>query len=195
MNCPTTTFARFKLYNPPHTTMNIFKPILSAFFLAFSLQPSAFGQAPASGAVLIDGIAAHVNNHVITINEVMREIPGGLFRDLSGEAREARLREVFKATLNAMIDGKLILDEAKATGAQLAKWAVSNRAQEILDSFFKGDRSLLNAELAKDGKTYDEWLKELEDDMLIQYMRYHNVDRVLSVAPKDVRALFDLRSN
>ena len=139
---------------------------------------------------LIDGVAAHVNKHVITINEVLREIPGGLFRDLPPEEREARRREVYDLTLNAMIDGKLILDEARGTGAQLAAWAVNNRAQEIIDNHFKGDRALLAAELAKDGKTFDEWRKELEEDMLIQYMRYHNVERNISIAPKDVRAYY-----
>jgi len=137
---------------------------------------------------LVDGVAAHVNRHIITINEVHREIPGGLFRDLPVAEREARLREVYEATLNAMVDGKLILDEARATGAQLAAWAVNNRAREILDNHFKGDRALLEAELAKDGKTYDEWRAELEEDMLVQYMRFHNVERTLSIAPREVRA-------
>ena len=167
---------------------------------SFSLQPSAFSLLPfalcllpfafclAQKTVLVDGIAAHVNSHVITIHEVMREIPGGILKDLPKDEREERLREIFNATLSAMIDGRLILDEAKATGAQLAPWVVNNRAQEILDTFFKGDRAQLVAELAKDGKTHDEWRKELADDMLIQYMRHHNVERVTSVAPKDVRA-------
>ena len=149
---------------------------------------SALGHADEPRTRLIDGVAAHVNKHVITINEVLREIPGGLFRDLPPDEREARRREVYDLTLNAMIDGKLILDEARGTGAQLAAWAVNNRAQEIIDAHFKGDRALLAAELAKDGKTYDEWRKELEEDMLIQYMRYHNVERNISIAPKDVRA-------
>jgi len=139
---------------------------------------------------LIDGVAAHVNKHVITINEVHREIPGGLYRNLPPDEREARLREVYDATLNAMIDGKLILDEARGTGAQLAAWAVNNRVQDIVDTHFKGDRALLTAELAQGGKTFDEWRKELEEDMLIQYMRYHNVDRTLTIAPKDVRAYY-----
>ena len=165
------------------------KKLLPLLLLPLALRAQA--PAPASGTVLVDGIAAHVNSHVITINEVMREIPGGLFRDLPAGERETRLREVYAATLNAMIDGRLILEEAKASGAQLAAWAVNNRVQEILDTHFKGDRANLVAELAKDGKTLDEWRGELEDDMTIQYMRYQNVDRVLNVAPKDVRAHYD----
>jgi len=147
-------------------------------------------QQSATAPRLVDGVAAHVNKHVITINEVLREIPGSIFRDFAPEEREARLREIYEATLNAMIDGKLILDEARGTGAQIAGWAVNNRAQEILETFYKGDRAILNAELAKDGRTHGEWIKELEEDMIIQYMRYHNVERTINVAPKDVRAYY-----
>ena len=144
----------------------------------------------AQNTKLVDGVAAHVNSHTITIAEVMREIPGGLFRDLPADEREARYREVYTATLNAMIDAKLILDEAKASGAQIASWAIDSRVQEILDRSFKGDRALLTAELAKEGKTFDEWRKELEDDMTIQYMRYHNIERALVVPPKNIRAFY-----
>ena len=154
----------------------------------FCLLPFTF--CLAQKTVLVDGIAAHVNSHVITIAEVMREIPARLILELPPEAREARSREIYNRILDAMIDGKLILDEAKASGAQLMQWAVNNRVQEILDASFRGDRVLLASELAKRGKTVEDWRKELEDDMLIQYMRYHHVERVVSVAPKDVRAYY-----
>ena len=156
-------------------------------FLPLLLLPAAL---LAQNAKLIDGVAAHVNSHTITIAEVMREIPPGLFRDLPADEREARYREVYDATLNAMIDAKLILDEAKASGAQIASWAIDSRVQEILDRSFKGDRALLTAELAKEGKTLEEWRKELEDDMTIQYMRFHNIERVLVVPPKNIRAFY-----
>ena len=146
--------------------------------------------ASAQNAKLVDGVAAHVNSHTITIAEVMREIPPGLFRDLPAAEREARYREVYDATLNAMIDSRLILDEAKGGGAQIAAWAIDSRVQEIVDRSFKGDRALLTAELAKEGKTFEEWRKELEDDMTIQYMRYHNIERVLAVPPKSIRAFY-----
>jgi hypothetical protein len=111
-------------------------------------------------------------------------------QDLPVAEREAFLREIYAATLNAMIDAKLILDEAKASGAQIAPWAIESRVQEILDRAFKGDRAQLVAELAKEGKSFDDWRKELEDDMTIQFMRYNNIDRVLVVPPKSIRDFY-----
>lgn len=165
-------------------------------FPAILLAQTPLNAPPATDSkpLIIDGIAAYVNNHTITITEVMKEIPGGLFKDLPAAEREPRLREIYSATLNAMIDSKLILDEAKASGAQLAAWAIDSRVQEIRDKNFKGDQALLAAELAKEGKTYGDWRTELEDDMTIQYMRYHNVDRTIVVPPKNIRAYYATNS-
>ena len=45
--------------------------------------------APAQNTKLIDGVAAHVNSHTITIADVMREIPGNLFPGLPRASRSA----------------------------------------------------------------------------------------------------------
>jgi hypothetical protein len=135
----------------------------------------------------VDGIAAYVNNHTITVADVWREMSPGV--------TAANEDEVFNGILANMIDAKLVLDEAKATSVQIAAWAVDARVQEILDREFKGDHDLLATELARARKTHESWRQELEEVMIVQYMVHHNIERVLVVPPKDIRAFYADRTD
>lgn len=170
-------------------TLSLLVPALLAATLS-AQENGGFLERLAGKPQRVDGVAAYVNQHVLTIADVMREIPGALVNELPAGEREQKLRQIYTATLNAMVDSKLILDEAKASGAQIASWAIESRMQEILDQNFKGDPALLSERLARERKTRAEWRQELEEDMTIQYMRYHNVDRVVVVPPREIRAFY-----
>ena len=154
-------------------------------FLALGPQPLALLLLPCAllaqtTSRRVDGVAAYVNNHTITIADVWREMPPNV--------PAAEEDEVFAVILNAMVDAKLILDEARATNMQMPAWAVDARVQEIMDRNFKGDHDLLAAELVRARKTQEGWRRELEEEMIVQSMRIHHIERTLVVPPKDVRA-------
>jgi len=163
---------------------------VAGILAALALLPAAHAQPPADKSMLLDGVAAYVNDRMITIADVMTEVRNSVWVELPRAEREAKLRELYTATLDAMIDRRLILDAAKAANAKIAPWAVENRVQEILDQRFGGDRARLIAALKEQRMIYEEWRQSIEDDLMIQLMRYTYVDRNVAVSPKEIRAYF-----
>ncbi|MBM4163843.1 MAG: hypothetical protein FJ222_05325 [Lentisphaerae bacterium] len=141
-------------------------------------------------ALLIDGVAAYVNEAVITIAEVMAEVRGSVWADLPAADREQQLHQLYKATLDAMINRRLILDSAKASGASIAPWAVDERVQEVVNRQFGGDRAKLTTALAAQRTTLDEWRKTIEEELIVQSMRYTHVEKHVTVSAQAVRDFY-----
>lgn len=143
-------------------------------------------------AILMDGVAAYVNDAVITISEVMNEVRRSpLARAADRDAYERQMRERYRATLNAMIDRRLILDYAKKTKAQLQPWAVDARIREIVANNFDGDQTKLYDLLSERKVSVEEWKRGLEEDMLLSAMRYQYVEKRVSVTPSEIRAEYE----
>jgi len=144
-----------------------------------------------SAAMLIDGVAAYVNTEMITIADVMNEVRRSPWSETSPERREKRLRELYSATLNALIDRKLILAAAKKSKMELLSWVVDNRIREIVVNNFEGDQTKLHNLLADRKIAYEEWRKNIEEDLMITSMRNHQVEKRVSPTPSEVRAEYE----
>ena len=142
-------------------------------------------------AVLLDGVAAYVNAEMITIAEVMSEVRRSPWAETAPELREKRLRELYKATLDALIDRKLILEAAKKSKMQLQSWAVDNRVREIIANNFDGDQSKLHNLLADRKIALEEWRKNIEEDLMITALRYQQVEKRVAPTPIEVRAEYE----
>jgi parvulin-like peptidyl-prolyl isomerase len=171
--------------------------ISSRLFL-FSALAALAGSAPAQGllsgrnsAVLLDGVAAYVNTEMITIGEVMSEVRRSPWADTAPELREKRLRELYTATLNALIDRKLILAAARKSKMELQGWAVDNRIREIVANNFDGDQTKLHDLLADRKIAFEEWRKNIEEDLMITAMRYQQVEKRVSPTPSEIRAEYE----
>jgi parvulin-like peptidyl-prolyl isomerase len=144
-----------------------------------------------SSAVLLDGVAAYVNTEMITIGEVMGEVRRSPWADTAPELREKRLRELYTATLNALIDRKLILAAAQKSKMELQSWAVDNRIREIVANNFDGDQTKLHNLLADRKIAYEEWRRNIEEDLMITAMRYQQVEKRVAPTPSEVRAEYE----
>jgi len=148
-------------------------------------------EAKKNPAMLLDGVAAYVNGDTITIAEVMSEVRRSPWAESAPELREKRLRELYKATLDALIDRKLILAAAKKSKMELQPWAVDNRIREIVANNFDGDQTKLHNLLADRKIALEEWRKNIEEDLLITSMRYQQVEKRVAPTPKEVRAEYE----
>lgn len=144
-----------------------------------------------SSAILLDGVAAYVNSDMITISDVMSEVRRSPWADTAPELREKRLRELYNATLNALIDRKLILAAAHKSKMELQSWAVDNRIREIVVNNFDGDQTKLHKLLADRKISFEEWKKNIEEDLLITAMRYQQVEKRVVPTPAEVRAEYE----
>ena len=165
--------------------------IISLFTFHFSLLPSFAQESAKPPRMLLDGVAAYVNESKITIAEVMGQVRRSKLDHVPVSEREQRIREMYQVSLIAMIDRRLILDAAKKAKVQLQTWAIDARAREIIANNFDGDETKLDVVLA-DGKiTKEEWRQGLEEDMLLSAMRFQNVEKRVNVTPTEVRAEYE----
>ncbi|MBN1556832.1 MAG: peptidyl-prolyl cis-trans isomerase [Lentisphaerae bacterium] len=145
-------------------------------------------------AVVLDRVAAYVNEHAVTVSDVLQVIQPvqrQLMARYGGEELKARLGDAYRAGLESLIARKLILEAAEAENLQLPDWVVENRVTEIIADQFEGDRMALMDALARDRLTYDEWRDEIRQHLVVQYMRAMHVDQKVSVGPLDVRRAYE----
>ncbi len=174
----------------------------SGFLMTVCLVLLAMGGAglvaaePAVARVLIDGTAAYVNGHVITIGEVRAVMAAEemrLFQSLRGEALRNALQALYAETLNTLIERRLILDAYALRDVQLPEAAVQERISEIIDNMFEGDRSRLVAALAEDHLSFEDWQDRVREQMIVSAMRAANVAPSASVSPLRVREIYASR--
>lgn len=151
------------------------------------------GPAPAE-RVLLDGVAAHVNEHVITIAEVQALVePVG--RQLIGRfgtvETRTRLRKVYQDSLETLVERRLILDAYEALEQKLPEWVVDERVDELVEGMFGGDRARLMTELSKEQMSFDEWRDEVAGHIAVSYMRRGHVEEHVHVSPRAVREAYE----
>jgi peptidyl-prolyl cis-trans isomerase SurA len=155
------------------------------------LRAAEDGTNSASAAWLLDGVAAQVNDETVTIAEIMNEIRNSAWIELPREEREKSLRKLYGETLEAFVSRRLILAAAKTAELKLQPWIIADRIQEIVDNRYKGNRALLLADLTEHRIKLDDWQKSIEEDMMLMAMRSENVDRLVTVSPREVRSYYE----
>lgn len=147
-------------------------------------------------AEVVDGVAAIVNNDVITISQV-RELVGARERSLRDVYRGAELTEQLnklrQGALKDLIDRQLVLQEFKAMqekGASIPGYVVDDRVQNIIRQEFGGDRAAFVRTLQAQGYTMTRF-KEIErEKIIVQAMRQSKVDQNFVVSPVQVQAYY-----
>jgi len=143
----------------------------------------------------LDGVAAHVNEHVITVGDVLAALQAVIvqLRDTyrGNELRE-KLQTAYGDALEALVARRLILDAyEKQKKMRIPDWVVDNRVEEIVHSRFEGDRSALIAALSKEQIDYEEWREEIREHIVVSSMRGLMVERELRVSPALVRQTYE----
>lgn len=139
-------------------------------------------------AATLDGLAAKVNDTVITVGDVMTEIqrsPRLRGHFAASKAKDAAT--LYSETLEMLIDRKLILQAAAEKKMEMQEWVVDNRIREIVKDGFDGDMNKLTAALAQSKVALADWRNTIRDDMIIQAMRYQMIEKNLQATPAAMR--------
>ena len=155
------------------------------------------GSALAQRAEVIDGIAAIVNNDVVTISQV-RELIGARERSLreiyKGQELEEKIKEMRLAAVKDLVDRQLILQEFKKLqekGAAIPEYVLDDRIQAVIREEFGGDRAAFVRTLQAQGYTVTRF-KEIErDKIIVQAMRQSKVDSNFVISPTQIQAYYD----
>lgn len=168
-------------------------------FLAVSLTLSVCAEttpSPSGKAVQFDGVAAYVNNEVITIDDVMREVRRSVDFGKVPEAERANvLREAYARMLDLMIDRKLMLKHYSESKMQLQPKALENHIRDIVAANFDGDEAKLEAALQQEGITKAQWQKITEENLIIMLLRHTQIDSKLNISPSEIRKYYKEHSD
>ena len=165
--------------------------VLSVMALALA------GNALPQRADVVDGIAAIVNNDVVTISQV-RELVGARERSLRdlyrGAELEQKVEEMRISAIKDLIDRQLILQEFKKLqekGASIPEYVIDDRVQAIIRQEFGGDRAAFVRTLQAQGFTLTRF-KEIErDKVIVQAMRQQKVENDFVISPTQIQVYYD----
>lgn len=164
----------------------------------FSLLALALAiNAQAQKAEIIDGVAAIVNNDVVTISQV-RELVASRERSMRelyrGEELRSKIEEIRLAALKDLIDRQLILQEFKKLqekGANIPDYVVDDRVQTIIREEFGNDRSAFVRTLQAQGYTLTKFKEIEKDKIIVQALRQSKVNNDFVISPTQVQAYYN----
>ena len=154
---------------------------------------AALGQLAPAG-IPVNGMAAVVNDHVITYQEIQisarRAIEAAMRQ---GRFREDELRkkeqEILRDSLDQLIDRQLILDEFTKAGYSLPDSVVNEIIQLQMREQF-GDRVTLMKTLKKMGQRYEEYRQDQKEAFIIHSMTMKNVNQNVFVSPTRIEKYY-----
>ncbi|HRI82874.1 MAG: hypothetical protein RLZZ129_632 [Verrucomicrobiota bacterium] len=170
--------------------------------LSLSLAAAALAQpaAPAANDNLnlrfANGIAAVVEHKIITVDDIRREI-APLLPQIQREARNERefnqkLEALQDDVIQNLIDRVLIVKEFyKDEKRRIPSAFVDSQIADIQAEQFDGDRSKFLAYLRARGITLREYRKEIEEDIIYNYMRQQQRKSFSTVSPVQMETFYN----
>lgn len=143
------------------------------------------GRSTAS-AQFIDGIAAIVNDKVITFSEVKKQVDPTeklLRQSYTGPELVDKVKEARLNALKSLIERQLIIQDFNKTGYFVPENIVDDRVKEVINSQFEGDRTAFVKTLLANGVSLDNYRQDTREQIIVQYMRQKNVSSAVIVSP------------
>lgn len=147
--------------------------------------------------VTIEGVAAYVNDSVITVGEVkemMAPALAELQHSYQGDDLRARFQALYKDSLEDLIATRLIL-KAYDTDTKINKGAVEKhveaRVSQFIQDRFDGDRQEFMKALQAERMPMEEWRRRLRERIVVGLMRNREVDSHVVVSPRQVREFYE----
>ncbi len=132
------------------------------------------GLPPAHGQEVLDGIAAVVNQEVITFSQV-RELVGAREQaarsTLKGKELSEKVKEIRTRAINDLVDRQLILQDFKKNKFQLPTHMIDDRINSIVRTDFVGDRSAFIRTLSAQGYSLERFRALEMDKSIVETMR------------------------
>lgn len=158
---------------------------MTALAVTLSLVAPALGK-----PVVIDGIAAYVNDRVVLVSDVNKVIAPlwtKLRQTYTGEELDERIMEAYKEALDMLTERQLILSHYELPNPDAVDSLVDDQMDEIIRTKFGGDRSEFMDALATERMTLQEWRGDMQDRIIISVIQRREVGDQIVVSPGAVR--------
>jgi peptidyl-prolyl cis-trans isomerase SurA len=148
----------------------------------------------AAEPVLVDYVAAYVNDHVITLGDV-QVIVGPRQQELQarhkGGVPDEQLTKLYDEGLGVLVDRYLILDSFKEQDGKIPPWAIDQEVESIIRENFNGDRAALMTALSKDHQTFETWRDEIQNHIIVSSLRSATVGQNVRILPRQTEAYYE----
>jgi parvulin-like peptidyl-prolyl isomerase len=169
----------------------------AAILLGGLLLGGALQTTSAQQAEVVDGVAAIVNNDVITISQV-RELVGARERAMregyNGPDLADKIKEMRLGALKDLVDRQLIIQEFRSMqekGANIPDYVVDDRVQTIIREEFGGERAAFIRTLQAQGYTLTRFKEIEKEKIIVQAMRQAKITDNFVVSPKQIQDFYD----
>lgn len=140
-----------------------------------------------------EGIAAIVNDQVITFSDVRKQVKDTealLKESYTGVELVERVKEARLKTLKALIERQLIIQEFDGSVGFIPDDYVEQRMKEIISSQYDGDRTAFIKTLLANGISLENFRREIRENIVVQYMRQANVTAGVIVSPYKIEQYY-----
>lgn len=162
---------------------------IAALAVAALLSPSFSRNTSAAESQVIDGIAAVVNNEVITYSQV-RGVVGPRERLLQsqfkGEELAKQIKAAREAALKDLIDRQLIVQSFVEQKFELPDHFLDERINDIIRDSFGGDRQAFIKTLQAQNYSLTEFKRQEKERIIVQAMRSKNVKPSTVIPPAKI---------
>ena len=161
--------------------------------LAFTCLGLATTAAPARGAESVNGIAAVVNDKVITYSEVRDVVEPRerlLRSQYSGDELVKKITELRKAALQDLIDRQLIIQAFEKEHLAIPTHFVDERVDAVIKENFGGDRHAFIKTMEAQKYTMSKFRDLERQKIIVQAMRAKNVSSNLLIPPAKIEEYY-----
>jgi parvulin-like peptidyl-prolyl isomerase len=165
----------------------------TAALLAVSCFGVAATASPTRGAESVNGIAAIVNDKVITYSEVRDVVEPRerlLRSQYSGQELAKKITELRKAALQDLIDRQLIVQAFEKDKLQIPTHFIDERVDEVIKESFGGDRHAFIKTMEAQKYTMSKFRDLERQKIIVQAMRSKNVKSNLIIPPGKVEEYY-----
>ncbi|MBI3417307.1 MAG: peptidyl-prolyl cis-trans isomerase [Verrucomicrobia bacterium] len=163
------------------------KALIVFFTAAFLFTGSA-----RVGAQFYNGIVALVDGEIITRDDVIRNAESALEllqrqypRESQTDLLEQKRRETFKASLQELVERKLIIREFKTAGYNLPEAIIDRIIEDRIHRDY-GDRVKLTKSLQKDGITLETYRQQIREQIIVREMRRQKISSTIIISPQKI---------
>lgn len=148
-----------------------------------------------SRVVDLNGIAAIVEDHIITHNEIYQEMLPLLkqvqYESLNAEDYEQRLKSIEADVLQSLIDRVLIVKEFEKQGFQIPDPVFEAEFNHHVEGTFGNDRTLFLHYLKSQGKDLKQFRKEFKEKLIVSAMRAKKQSSQAEISPEKIESYYE----
>ncbi len=150
-------------------------------------------------AQVVDGIAAIVNEAIITHDDVLNDVARVwdlLERTYSRqpEILNQKKAETYKQSLEELVQRKLILHEFKTAGYILPESVIEYSINDRIREQF-GDRLKLTKSLQAQGITYETYRQQIRELFIVDAMRRKNINSGIIISPYKIEHYYEIHQD